>query len=770
MDWKLPRPDLRKRMLRRLRRDHGGPVRRAATRVLEPLVGGRRVQGAPGEVVLVLFSTHARDGHFWGNMQVSLLAGEMSRLGVHNEIVVLLMRPGDEVRNRETVDEFLELMERRRPATVVFWAVWLPWLPDRVREVSGARVMSLDPAQPGDLPEALRGMNPHGSVLAAAAGAVTEREAARVLEPADPIAKFAPSFDYRVLGNDEPVHQRLAFVSLLSCPFGAPMDDNPLFAGLELGPEVSRRGCSYCNAARDYEPLSDDEKRRQLAHQLAYLQSSLPELEEIAVPFPEDYLGPLADVLERHGEHGIRPIALSGQFNSDSLGQYEGELDRLLTVAAARGFSFHVNVVGLESFDEGDLRRYNRGGVEHVQRALDVLRRLRERHDPSSFMPRTVGSLILFHPWQTLEGLRRNLDAMLAADLGSLFWRVNVNDVRFHPGVALYHLAERDGLLGDPSDASVQDVPLGGYFTEYPWIFRHRSTARVHQLFTHLQNRTNERVALLDGCVRLLELRPDTDLTAHDLEASLDRLSALSTGEPIPAERPVRLVALAGASNVGYPRDLFAGMPRANTAAELERRVGEGEGDLAQARVTLTGAEPTLRSDLFERIRQVRELGPHEVEVMTYGRQLVYPRYVARLLATRARVSVLLHHADAEVHDRAVRVPGAFQQTIGGLHQLSVLRRRIREGGGHVPQAGLAVVVGPENAGHLEAFVPLARRLAVAELQFLLPLANLELDRIDPVIREVRTTLDAARAAGLTAGIRREFGPGWVPDPRDPPP
>lgn len=764
MDWKIPRPDLRKRLLRRLRREEGGRVRRAASRILEPVVGGRVVREAPGKVALVLFNTHARDGQFWGNMQLSLLAGEMTRLGIDNELVVLLMRPGDEARNRRTVDEFVELMRETRPATVVFWAVWLPWLPARVREVCGARVMSLDPAQPGDLPRALRGMNPHGSVLAAAAGARTERDAARVLEPADPIAKFAPRFDYCVLGNDEPIRQRLAFVSLLSCPFGAPVDDNPLFAGLELGPEVSARGCSYCNAARDYTPLSDGEKRRQLAHQLAYLQRSLPDLDEIAIPFPEDYLRPLADVLQRHAEHDIRPIVLSGQFNSDSLAEYEGDLDRLLSVAAERGFSFHINVVGLESFDETDLRRYNRGGAENVHRALAVLRRMAERHEPAEFMPRTVGSLILFHPWQTLEGLRRNLDAMLEADLGTLFWRVNVNDVRFHPGVALYHLAERDGLLGDPSDTSVQDVPLGGYFTEYPWTFRQRSVAQVHKLFTHLQNRTNERVALLDACVRLLELRPDTTLIARQVEASLDRLATLASRSPVPHDRPVRLVPLAGASSVGYPRDLFAGMPRILGARALERHLTEGEGDLARSRVTFTGAEPTLRTDLFDRIRQVQDMDPGEVEVLTYGRQLVYPRFVARLIATRARVTVLLHHPEAAEHDAAVRVPGAFQQAVGGLHQLGVLGRRIRQAGGRAPAAGLAGVVGPENRGRLPEFVDLARRLGAAELQFILPMINLELDRLDELTDELRRALERARDAGLTAGIRPEFGPGWVPE------
>ncbi len=760
MGWRPPRPDLRKRILRRLRRGDGGGWRRAAGDVLEPWVRGRVRRPPTGKTVLVLFNTHARDSRFWGNMQLSLLAGEMTRLGVDNQLVALLMRPGDEERNLRTVDEFVELMAAWRPSTVVFWAVWLPWLPERVREACGARVMSLDPAQPGDLPEGLRSMNPHGSVLAAVAGARTEREAARVLEPSDPIAKFSPSFDYHMIGADEPIRQDFAFVSLLSCPYDAPIADNPHFVGLELGAQVSPRGCSYCNAARDYEPVDGGEKRRLLGHQIQVLQRELPELTEIAVPFPEDYLAPLADVLEE--DAGLRPMTLSGQFNSESLGQRETELDRLLTVAAARGFEFRVNVVGLESFDGRDLRLYNRGTPDQVRGAIAVLRRLRERHPDSRFMDRTVGSLILFHPWQTLAGLRRNLAAMVDEGIGSLFWRINVNDVRFHPGVALYHLAARDGLLGDPDEPSVQEVPLGGYFTEYPWIFRHRSAARVHALYTHLQNDTNERIGLLESCLRLVEERPDVDLTGPEVAAGLARLAAIAAREPGSARGPVHVVTVSSVPNVGYPRDLFADLPALTTdqqlRAELER-LQPG----ADARVVLAGAEPAMRDDLRAWIRTAAGANPGETELLTYGRKLAYPRFVAGLMgAGLDRLSVLVHHPTAAGHDAAVRVPGAFDQAVGGLAQFAVLADHVAGAGGARVRAGLAPVIGPENRGALEDFVHLAQRLALAELTFLMPLANLPLDQLGALADELEAVLDLARRRGLVAGVLHGPGPGWV--------
>ncbi len=766
MGWKPPRPDLRKRILRRLRRDEPGGLRRAASDALEPWVRGRVRRPPPGKTVLVLFNTHARDSRFWGNMQLSLLAGEMSRLGVDNQLVALLMRPGDEERNLRTVDEFVDLMAESKPAFVVFWAVWLPWLPDRVREVCGAQVMSLDPAQPGDLPPGLTGMNPHGSVLAAVAGARTEREAARVLEPADPIAKFSPRFDYHILGSEEPICQDFAFVSLLSCPYDAPVADNAHFVGLELGPQVSARGCSYCNAARDYAPMEHGEKRRLLAHQIEVLQRELPELAEIAVPFPEDYLAPLADVLEEADQ--LRLLTLSGQFNSESLGAREAELDRLLTVAAERGYEFRVNVVGLESFDDADLRLYNRGTSSQVREAIAVLRRLRERHPASEFMARTVGSLILFHPWQTLSGLRRNLAFMAGEGIGKLFWRINVNDVRFHPGVALYHLAARDGLLSDPSKPSVQDVPLGGYFTEYPWVFRNRSAAKVHRLYSHLQNDTNERIGLLESCVRLVERRPDTNLDGPTVAAGLEQLARIAAREPGSARGTVQLLALESRSNVGYPRDLFADLPTLATLDALQGRLADLDSP-ADTRVVLTGAEPAMREDLPTWIRAVRDAGVAETELLTYGRHLAYPRFVARLIGARLdRLSVLVHHPTATGHDAAVRVPGAFDQAFGGLAQLAVLADHVAGAGGRAVRAGLAPVVGPECIGRLDGFVELARGTGCRELTFLLPLANLELDRLAELGDELTNVLGMARRQGLVAGVLRGPGPGWVGSPTTP--
>ena len=734
---------------RRLIQPHGGGLRQWAARALRKRVRGNGQSAPGGRVVLALFNTLAREGHFWGNMQLSLVAGDLRRMGIDNDLLVLLMRPGEAERNAETVEEFVELMRRWRPAHVVLWANWLPWLPDRLREECGARVMTLDPANPGDVAEGLRQMDPHASTVATIAGASTAREAARVLEKHDPITSFTPSFDYRFLGADHPVPQTLAFVSLLACPYDDPIADNPCFDGLDLPDDTSTQGCSYCNAARPHEPLDDAEKERQLSHQIRYLQRHLPDLAEIAVPFPEDYLVPLAAVMRRAEEYGIQPAVLSGQFNAISLVDRESDLDALLTGAEQTGFEFHANVVGLESFLDSDLRLYNRGDAATVRRALDVLRSVSARH--GSFMPSTVGSLILFHPWQTMAGLRANVEAMRREGIAGLFGSLNINDIRFHSGVPLYHLARKDGLLAPVDSGEVQEVPLGGYFAESPWRFSDPDVEAVHRLFAHLDERAPQRLDLLEACVRTVEEGRAPDPAA--VAGALDILAAQVARGAIPASGPRAVLHVSARSNTGHLRDLWSGQ-RFGESLEEALAAARRIDSIMDARVTIAGPEPTLLPWLPDLVAGIKGLGAAEVELLTYGRMLAYPQFVARLAAAGTdRVTVLLHAHTPGEHDAAVRVPGAFDQAITGLRQLARL--------GSV-RTGLAPVVGPENEGRLEGMVGLASDLGASELRLLVQLGNLPLDRVESVAAEADGVVQIAHRSGLAAGYDAELSLMWV--------
>ena len=720
-------------------------------RLARPIFKGRAIDPPDGPVVFALFNTMAREGRFWGNQQLSLASGELKRLGIDNELVCLLMQPGGEDRNRKVVDEFIGQMGQLRPAYIVLWSVWLPWFPDRLREVSGAKVLTFDPATPGDLPPELRDMDLHAAVIATVAGARTRHEAARVIGREDAVERYDPSFDYRFVGADGPVVQDLAFAQLKACPYDARIADNPALADLELDENVCDRGCSYCNASWKYEPMPESEKLRQLTHQIRTLQERLPDLREIAIPFPEDYLSALSQVLRRAPAEGIWPIVISGQFNTHSVDGRERELDELLAAARDAGFEFHINVVGLESFADADLRLYNRGDEAAVHRALGVLRRLRKRHDPAQFMPETVGSFILFHPWQTVEGLRHSVDAMRRERIDQLFATLNINDVRFHAGVALYHLAERDGLLGGEGGQQVHDIPLGGYFAEEAWRFRDDSVSVVHRLYTALMDRTHQRLEMLDSCLRMVERDPDAAPETERATVGLERLKRRIERAPLPATGERVVLAVGRQSNVGYRPPLFpAGLPDSLEAA-IETL--DQQGPIDGRPVTLAGPEPTLLKWLAPLAAEVRDRGAIEVELLTHGRMLAYPRFAASLAAAGVtQVTVVLHHAEAAEHDRAVRVPGAFQQAVDGIKRLVWLGRRGRQ-----IKPAVAAVVTRANLGVLDDIVELAAGLEAAELRFVLPWSTLDLTELAATAAELDLAGARARRLGLRVGFDREL-------------
>lgn len=701
-------------------------------------------------VVLAMFHTLAHDGKFSGNIQLSLLSGELERLGIRHETLALIMRPSDSQQNETTVQQFLELMRKWRPRHIVLYAMWLPWIADTLRDETGARVMSLDPAQPGDVPRRFDGFDLQSAIVATILGAQSMQEAISILGAEAEGPEYRPSFRYQFVGVKEPVEQKMAFVSLLSCPYTVPLAENPVYADLRLDADVSRHGCAYCNGARQYSPMDEDRKRSELARQIRYMQARIPTLEEVAVPFPEDYLDALTWVFENASRWDLRPMVISGQFRSESIVELRPQLERMLQAARDGGFEFHMNVVGLESFLDEDLNLFNRGTGAGVRQALQILRELRRIHSPEFFMPSTVGSFILFHPWQTLQGLRANLDAMQREGVAGIFETININDMRFHPGVAMYHLARRDGLLVDVEDGAVQDVPLGGYFSESPWRFLHEDTARVHGLFSALQNMTNDRIGLLEACVRLLERDPGARPDAPQVQQSLRDLSRLVMTHSLPRSMPRHVVHVGSQANTGHRRGIFQGR-RFSDRKEAAEQVVEALSDLTASRLSLAGPEPTLLRWLPGFIRDLSGQA-REVELITHGRMLAYDSYCAALASAHTHlVTVLLYSPEASIHDEAVRVPGCFSQATSGLQRLRDLS------GGHV-RTSLGAVVGPENRGRLSAMVDLAARLSCFELRFIVPLGNLDLDRIRENIRELEDALELARRRGLRAGFDTDLG------------
>jgi hypothetical protein len=699
-------------------------------------------------VALILFNTLARGSRFWGNMEVSLLAGQLEEAGIGCDMFVLFMKPGEEEANRRTVEDFIGLAAGNRYEAVVMHACWLPWLPDALRKKTGARVFSLDESNRLDLPGGLDRLDAHAAVIAALKGASTMREAEKLGTLRKEVSSFNPRFHYTFLGTSEPVVQEMAFVSIHSCPYDRDIRKNPRFGGLTFDRRTATRGCAYCVGARTYERLSEDEKRGRLARQVRILQRELPSLKEIAVPFPEDYLEAIAWIILHAGEAGIRPVTFSGQFRAGALVRCEASLARLIETARERGFRFVLSVVGLESFDAEDLLLFNRDSVAEVVEAVRAVGRLRRRFDPALFMPETVGSFILFHPWQTVAGLRESVDGMIRHQVEGRFPIVNINDVRIHPGVPLYRLAESEGLTRPPGERRVQEVPLGGYFAESPWRFRHADVERAHGLYASLSAATPERIGLLQAICRLVEANEGSLPDDRSVKGGLESLAGLVREAALPlagetAPLPVGETCNQRCETCLFLSGAFACDPDAAVRLLASRDLS------GKSSVTLAGREPTLLPWLGRLVSRIRGETGLAVRLLTNGRMLVYPRVAPALVAGGVSgFLVKLRGAAPQEHDRLSRVEGAFDQTIGGLRRLGELRR----GGGPEFSVGAVLIAGSRALDDLEAMVDLAVSEGAGEIRFALPMGSLDLGRLGETAKRLDRALRRARSKNVVAG------------------
>lgn len=88
-------------------------------------------------------------------------------------------------------------------------------------------------------------------------------------------------------------------------------------------------------------------------------------------------------------------------------------------------------------------------------------------------------------------------------------------------------------------------------------------------------------------------------------------------------------------------------------------------------RVSFTGGEPTIRSDLLGLVRTARTLGFSDVKVQSNGLLFAHRPNVDRLVAAGASTFHLsIHTHDAALYDRIVRRDGAHPLMVEGLSNL----------------------------------------------------------------------------------------------------
>lgn len=129
--------------------------------------------------------------------------------------------------------------------------------------------------------------------------------------------------------------------------------------------------------------------------------------------------------------------------------------------------------------------------------------------------------------------------------------------------------------------------------------------------------------------------------------------------------------------------------------------------------VMFTSGEPTLHPRLPAWIGMAREIGFETIGLITNGRKLAYRAFTRRLVeAGLNHVLVSIHGHDARTHDALTRTQGAFVQTLAGLANLALLKRK------YPLKVHTAFVVNKRNFRYLREFVEAMRPFDVDQHVF----------------------------------------------------
>lgn len=170
----------------------------------------------------------------------------------------------------------------------------------------------------------------------------------------------------------------------------------------------------------------------------------------------------------------------------------------------------------------------------------------------------------------------------------------------------------------------------------------------------------------------------------------------------------------------------------------------------ARDEVLFTSGEPTLNPRLPDYVALAHELGYRTVALISNGRRLSYPAYLAGLVrAGLTKLTLSIHGHEARLHDGLTRAKGSFDQTRAALENAGAIKTRRRL------ELTTSTVVTTKNLPHLAAIHAFLAGFAVDRIVFNVMMARglgaRSFDRLMPPYAEV-----VARFRELVAALPPE--------------
>ncbi|MFT3769693.1 MAG: hypothetical protein QM820_30010 [Minicystis sp.] len=515
-------------------------------------------------VAILSFHSHG-DRSFLDDRDLAIASGDLRDDGIPSDLVLVAFGAGDE-QDRAVEAQLVAALDPYD--TIVFERVWSAALVARLRAAlpgrifihcRGEHVLDDPPADyicPGDLRQSLPALIDYigGKAGAPPKGSLVKKDGAWIaaglpsLAPPRP-RRYAPNLRPVIVNPDGfPGSRTFSIQGNNGCPYQADARDNPIYAGAVI-PEGLGRGCAFCTTGNDYEARPAADTARFVLEQLRYVRTTAPELQRIVLK-DQNPFAYLTEVVQTLAAEGLGPFTLMLETRADWLTRSARRFDDALRAAKAGRIRISPFLVGIESFSQPELDRYNKGttaeaNIEFIERLWS----LRERYGETLDLESASFGFVLFSPWTTLDDLENNLHAIQRTRFDKLRGRVLHSRARLYPDTALYYLAERDGLFIEAYREGEDASRRYGYYPARPWRFLHDDVAHFAALATKIVEQTGGRdeIAIFAQLVKAFRstndyrsITADRILAAHAAESG--RAREANRAPPALRQRFERLV------------------------------------------------------------------------------------------------------------------------------------------------------------------------------------------------------------------------------------
>ncbi|MCB9595972.1 MAG: hypothetical protein H6719_24845 [Sandaracinaceae bacterium] len=449
----------------------------------------------PPRVAVVSLHSHG-DRSFLDDRGLALVAGDLRAGGVDADLVVGVMDA------EAALDPLVEALSGY--GVVVYERVWSVALIEALRarleatfvSCEGEHALADPPADfvcAGDLRATVPALVAHlagdGPLPRRARARTDEGEWIEGLGKATARAEFTPVLHPVVVGSETWSAQRTFSVEgNAGCPYGADARDNPMYAGAVI-PEGYGRGCAFCTTGNRSESAPPAVTADKVMTQLRYLRREAPELTRLVLK-DQNPFGWLTEVVERCAEEGLGGFSLLLETRADWFLRNRRRFERALEVADGADLRLCPFLVGIESFSQPELDRFNKGTTAEANEAfLEALFAWDAAH-PSLDLSHAAFGFVLLTPWTRMDDIRANLEAVERTGFDRLRGHLLVSKARLYPDTALYYLGHRDDFLVEAHERdSADNSRRYGYFPETPWRFADPEVARFAEVAAELTAR-----------------------------------------------------------------------------------------------------------------------------------------------------------------------------------------------------------------------------------------------------------------------------------------